>query len=148
MYTRILVPVDGSATSERGLGEAIALAKVLGARLLLLNVVEDFPVMVEVASVASFDDTRAALLKVGRGILDRAAARATQAGVAHESVLHERATLRPADAIVEEAGRQRCDLIVMGTHGRRGFSRMTLGSDSELVLRQSPVPVLLVRQSD
>jgi nucleotide-binding universal stress UspA family protein len=52
---------------------------------------------------------------------------------------------RVADVVVEEAAKSGCDLIVMGTHGRRGFSRLALGSDADLVVRSSPVPVLLVR---
>ena len=51
----------------------------------------------------------------------------------------------PADAILQEAKSAGCDLIVIGTHGRRGFRRALLGSDAESVLRESPVPVLLVR---
>jgi nucleotide-binding universal stress UspA family protein len=59
--------------------------------------------------------------------------------------LHDVGGGRVADAIVEEARRSRCDLIVIGTHGRRGVSRAMLGSDAENVVRSSPVPVLLVR---
>lgn len=146
MYTRILVPIDGSEAGRRGLGEAIGLGRQTGAHLVLLHIVEDFPISVELASSTSFDDSRAYLRKVGRNLLDQAASQAAQAGVAHEAVLDERMTARAADVIIEQAGRLRCDLIVMGTHGRRGLKRVVMGSDAELVVRASPVPVLLVRQ--
>ncbi|MGM9488265.1 universal stress protein [Ideonella sp. YS5] len=148
MYDRILVPVDGSATCEHGLQEAIALAARLKATLVLLHVVDDFPFMVELASAASFDETRSRLLKMGNEILAQASRHATEGGAASETVLREVTSRRAADAIVEEATRRQCGLIVMGTHGRRGFNRLAMGSDAELVLRESPVPVLLVRHQD
>ncbi len=148
MYDRILVPVDGSATAELGLREAIGLAARVQARLVLLHVVDDFPFMIELASAASFDDTRTRLLAMGKEILAQASRHATEGGVDNETVLREVTSLRAADAIVEEATRRQCSLIVMGTHGRRGFNRLAMGSDAELVLRESAVPVLLVRHQD
>ena len=65
-----------------------------------------------------------------------------------ESVVHESTGGSVADAIVSEAARLDCDLIVLGTHGRRGLRRLTLGSDAELVVRHSPVPVMLVRSDE
>jgi nucleotide-binding universal stress UspA family protein len=148
MYDRILVPVDGSATAELGLREAIALAARLQARLVLLHVVDDFPFMIELASAASFDETRTRLLGMGKEVLAQASRHATEGGVQNETVLREVTSLRAADAIVEEAARRQCGLIVMGTHGRRGFNRLAMGSDAELVLREACVPVLLVRHQD
>ena len=78
-------------------------------------------------------------------LLARACKTAAEAGVAAEPVLREVALGRVADVVVDEARKSSCDLIVMGTHGRRGFSRLALGSDADLVARTSPVPVLLVR---
>jgi len=148
MYSRILVPIDGSATGDRGLEEALSLAKTLGSRLILLHVIEGFPGMVDLSSIQSFDEGRSATAKAGRDVLEKAATRATARGVAYDTVLHERKTQRASDAIVHEVGAQQCSLVVMGTHGRRGFNRMLLGSDAELVVREAAVPVLLVRQSD
>ena len=145
MYARILVPIDGSATSNDGLGEAINLAKQLGSQLVLLHVVEDFSVALELASVASFEDSRTALYEAGRRRLDTAASRAAAAGVPTETVLNEQTAGRACDAILEQARMQRCELIVMGTHGRRGLDRLVMGSDAELVLRGAGVPVLMVR---
>ncbi len=148
MYNRILVPVDGSPTAERGLQEAIGLALGQNAKLLLLYVVDDFPMLVEMASATSFQETLKNIRTYGEGLLAKAKGVATQAGVAADTLLRDVTHERIADAIVDEAMKNNCDLIVMGTHGRRGFSRLTLGSDAELVLRHTPVPVLLVRQEE
>ena len=85
------------------------------------------------------------MLKFGEGVLDQTRKRVAEAGVSSQGVLREVTSIQVADAILEEAAKRRCELIVMGTHGRRGLSRLTTGSNAELVLRESPVPVLLVR---
>lgn len=145
MYDKILVPLDGSDTSRRGLREAIDLARQLQSRLVLLTVVDDFPMTVEMASAVAFNETRAILVERGKTVLEDARKAVGEAGLPCETVLSEVMSQRPADVIVQEAGKRDCTLIVMGTHGRRGLSRLTLGSDAELVLRESRVPVLLVR---
>jgi nucleotide-binding universal stress UspA family protein len=147
MYKRILVPLDGSDTSERGLREAIGLAVEQKAKLVLLHVVDDFPLMMEGSAVASFQEMRTQLTDYGERLLAKAKAAATDAGAQADTVMRELTAGRIADVIVEEAANQGCDLIVIGTHGRRGLSRMALGSDAELVARASPVPVLLVRHA-
>ena len=148
MYRRILVPLDGSATAERGLQEAIALAAVHKARLHLLHVMENIVVMGDIAAVVSIDEMRESLREQGEKVLAKALEAARAAGVEAEVQLREILEGRAAPAIVAEARGAGCDLIVMGTHGRRGFSRLLLGSDAELVLRTSPVPVMLVRQEE
>jgi nucleotide-binding universal stress UspA family protein len=145
MYSRILVPIDGSPTAQRGLTEALALAKRLDAALVLLHVVDAYPMMIEMATSTTWDRISEGLRQMGRTALEAAHAAATKQGVPCESVLEDVAAARVADVIVEQAKSRHCDLIVMGTHGRRGAGRALLGSDAELVLRLSPVPVLLVR---
>ena len=146
MYKRILTPVDGSATSRRGLKAAIALAKGQRARLVILNVVDAMPVFASLEGVVAYDPgILDALKKGGRKVLARAAADARKAGVAAKTVLAENLAGRVADVIVRQAKKQRADLIVIGTHGRRGLTRMVMGSDAELVVRYAPAPVLLVR---
>lgn len=148
MYERILVPIDGGATARRGLDEAIALASRLGSTLHLLNVVDARLLIAEVSVFAPpnqlLEDWRAS----GEKLLADAAAVARAHGVATESAVRCDPGLRVCDLILQEAASASVGLIVMGTHGRRGFSRLTLGSDAELVLRESPVPVLLVRQPE
>lgn len=144
MYARMLVPIDGSPTAERGLAEAIALATQLHSQLVVLHVVDDFPVTLEMSSITAFDAARRGMQKSAEALLAGARQRASEAGVDCETVLREVAG-RPANTIVEEAVQGGCSLVVMGTHGRRGLNRLALGSDAEMVLRKAPVPVLLVR---
>lgn len=146
MYSRILVPTDGSETAERGVGEAIRLAGALRCPLVVLHVVGDFALAMESSSALSFEETMKGLRDAGQEIVDRAAARAKAAGVACEPLVKEGHSRGAAQVIVDEASAQGCDLIVMGTHGRRGLARLALGSDAEGVLRAAGVPVVLVRQ--
>jgi nucleotide-binding universal stress UspA family protein len=148
MYAKILVPLDGSLTSQRGFEEAVALARALKSSLLLLHVVDTLPVAVDMFNPSAWQDIGDALRQNGQALLDRAQRTATEHGVANEPRLIENAPGRVADAIVDEARRADCDLVVMGTHGRRGFGHALLGSDAERVLRLCPVPVLVVRHPD
>ncbi|VTU22189.1 universal stress protein [Variovorax sp. PBL-E5] len=145
MYQRILVPVDGSSAAERGLREAIRLAAEQRSRLRLLLVIDDFPMLVEMSAISSFEASMQKLRQYGEGVLAEAKAKALEAGIQADAVLREVTQGRVADIIVDEAQTAACDLIVMGTHGRRGFSRLALGSDADRVVRSSRVPVLLVR---
>ncbi len=145
MYQRILVPIDGSATAARGLDEAISLAATVKGSLRLLNLTNDFPLIAEMASAVDLEKYREGLSQVGRNVLDAAVERATARGVTADTVLRPLRGERVAEAIVEEAKSGECELIVIGSHGRRGFSRALLGSDAESVVRTSPVPVLVVR---
>ena len=150
MYRKILVPVDGSATSDRGFQEALSLAQQTGATLLILHVADTFPLTVgmEMATADTWQQVSVALRKHGQDIVDRAHRAAVARHVAAENRLVEGSTGQVADAIIETARLAQCDLIVMGTHGRRGFSHFALGSDAERVARQSPVPLLLVRHGE
>ena len=145
MYQHILVPLDGSATAERGLREAVRRAAEQKGKLHLLHVIEDFPMLMEMSAAVSFDSMMREVRGYGQDVLSKAQAAAALAGVTAESSLREVTHGRIAKVVIDEARSSGCDLIVMGTHGRRGFSRLALGSDADLVVRQSPVPVLLVR---
>lgn len=145
MYQHILVPLDGSKTAERGLREALRFAAERKAIVRLLHIIDDFPMLMEMSGQSSFEATTREIRAYGEALLGRGARAAAEAGVQSETVIREVMQGRVADVIADEAGRAGCDLIVMGTHGRRGFSRLALGSDADLVVRTSPVPVLLVR---
>jgi nucleotide-binding universal stress UspA family protein len=146
MYDKILVPLDGSDTSLRGLREAIGLARVHGALLHLLHVVDDYPLLLQSASEPHhFEQLRQRIREQGRRLLDEAEAETRAAGVRCESALIETPSSRVSQAITEEAQGVGCQLIVIGTHGRRGLDRYLLGSNAEAVARSSPVAVLLVR---
>jgi nucleotide-binding universal stress UspA family protein len=144
-YRRILVAVDGSPTSMKGLREAIRLAKDGRAQLLLLHVVNEFYAFANLDGYAPGVDLVPALREGGQRILAKAKAAAEKEGVRAKTLMRETLGGPAADTIVRDARRQRADLIVLGTHGRRGLRRLVLGSDAEAVVRTSPVPVLLVR---
>jgi nucleotide-binding universal stress UspA family protein len=143
-YKRILVPVDGGATSARGMLEAIKLAHDARAKLLLLHVVEEYAILGLPEAGASIGPVLDALKASGRRTLAKIERDARRLGVRPQTKLIEDFSGRVANAIVDEARRWRADVIVMGTHGRRGLNRVLLGSDADLVVRYSPVPVLLV----
>jgi len=145
MYKRILVPVDGSATSLRGLKEAVRLAKQQHAALRLLHVVDELPLIMNLEGGIYIESMLETMRAEGRKILARAQAQARGLGARPQAVMLESMSGRVADVIVREAKKWRADVIVIGTHGRRGVTRLVLGSDAEEVLRASPVPVLLVR---
>lgn len=145
MYAKILVPVDGSETSKRGLTEACRLAKEQGSILRCLHVLDEQYLTVNYMGVMYMPDLLDRLRSNGKEVLKEASEQARTSGVKAESVLRESADRRVADMIVDEAEAWAADLIVMGTHGRRGFRYLALGSDAESVVRNSPVPVLLVR---
>ena len=146
MYQKILVPVDGSPTSARGLQEAIKLAKLTGARLRLLHVVDQisFASGMEAASMMTGEMLQL-LREGGEQLLKKAQARVEKAGVRVDTVLCDSFAGRVCDLVIEQATAWRADLIVLGTHGRRGFSRLMMGSDAEMIVRLATMPVLLVR---
>ena len=146
MYQRILVPYDGSVTSDAGLDEAIKLAGLTGASLRVLH-------LIDVLSVATGFETATAYLgeilplmrEAGAKLLQDARARAEAAGVKADSLLVDRVGARLSDEVSAQATEWKADLIVIGTHGRRGVRRLFLGSDAEQIVRTAAVPVLLVK---
>ena len=145
-YKRILVPVDGSPTSNAGLREAVSMAKAQGASLQLVHIVDYHTLaMGGLEAGAYIDDLMQSLAQSGRRILKRAEEQVRKAGVPVSSVLLESPAGPAADPIVRQAKKWKADVIVLGTHGRRGMSRVLMGSDAEQVVRSSPVPVMLVR---
>ena len=146
IYKRILVPVDGSRTSTAGLKEALRLAKNRHVRLRLLHVVDEVIVFNTPEGGINLASVLKALDRGGKRLLRKAEKLAFSRGIKADSELWRSAGGRIADVIVARARRWRADLIVMGTHGRRGVNRMLLGSDAELVVRNAAAPVLLVRK--
>jgi nucleotide-binding universal stress UspA family protein len=149
MYQRILVPVDGSVTSDQGLGEAIALAKVTGGSIRLLHVLDELVFTTGFEIGTTYENAvLPALRQRSEHILEAARERVTDAAVAVETLAIECFARRPCDIIIEQAALWPADVIIIGTHGRQGVNRMMLGSDAEQVARMAPVPVLLVRSVD
>ena len=146
IYQRILVPIDGSDTAGLGLAEAIRLAKLSGGRLRVFHVIDDLSFALAMDAYAGHPgDWLHALREEGTRLLQDAERAAAAAGVKADAVLHESFNGKVADVIAAEACKWPADLIVVGTHGRRGIGRLVLGSGAESILRSAPVPVLLVR---
>lgn len=149
MFKRILVAVDASQTGELALQTAIGLAAEMQARLRIVHAVDaaqinmsaEFPTRSEVSEVSE------GIVKAGQKILSGAEATAAAAGLAVETRLITIDTLnqRIPEVIATDAEAWPADLIVIGTHGRRGLSRLFLGSVAEGVARVATKPVLLVR---
>lgn len=148
MYEKILVPVDGSPTSLRGLREAIQVARLSGGRLKLLHVVDEMSFMTGLeAGVAMTTEILQLLREGGEKVVSDALAEVRAAGLDADTELFESYAGRVSDLVIAKAQEWGAQLIVLGTHGRRGVGRMLLGSDAEQIVRLSPVPVLLVRGS-
>lgn len=142
MYKRILCPIDGSETAQRGLKHAIELAADQAAELIILHVMDNtvfliYPPLLE----GQFDEVR----NYGKKILSEAQAAARARDVSAEIRLSEITVGRVADAIIDQVDKSHADIVVMGTHGRRGATLLLMGSDAGVVVAASPVPILLIK---
>jgi len=150
MFKRILVAVDGSPTANQGLKTALALAADQRATIYVLHVLDSAAVAAGVAEMeytpaGYIEQLSAGLRESGQKILNRAQAVALKQNLGITPLLVEMTGGRVAHAILKQARKLHADVIVLGTHGRRGLRRLLMGSDAEAVLREAKVPVLLVR---
>jgi len=146
MYERILVAVDGGPSSDLAIAQAAALAKALGAEVKVLYVVDDSDMFLD-AGFVNPQEIMDGLVSVGKKALAAAARRFQDAGIRFQTELAEKPTV-PGDiagTIIRYAEHWPADVIVMGTHGRRGVRRVIMGSVSEGVVAGSGKPVLLIR---
>jgi nucleotide-binding universal stress UspA family protein len=149
MYARILIATDGSDLAGRALDHGLKLAKALGSEVTILTVTEPPQVIgTGYASVAGtgFDplpDFVEALKTTAEKVLEDAQAKAVAAGLTAKTVLVDNSY--PAEGIVAAADTSGADLIVMGSHGRRGIGRLLLGSQANNVLAHTTIPVLVTR---
>lgn len=144
MYQRILVPIDGSATSERVLDEAIKFAQQQNAQVEVVHVLEDISYF-DNEDYLNYAELIQTMRGIGEKILAQAQKKLQQAGVVAEIKLLETQGERIASIIATEAKNNLADLIIIGTHGRSGFSRMLMGSIAEGVVRTAHIPILLIR---
>ncbi|MGO4391734.1 universal stress protein [Variovorax sp. M-6] len=145
MYQRILVPLDGSETSLQGLDEAVRMALRDGATLRLVHVLNKFRRTTGFASHASYSELLPGMKEEGEQLLREARERAERGGAKAETKLLSSLTGGLSEMIADEAADWHADLIVIGTHGRRGIERILWGSDAEQVMRAVNVRVLLVQ---
>jgi len=148
MYTRILVPVDGSAASARGLAEAIELARHLKARMRLVHVVEPWVMVTHETMVTTVHQVAETIRSLGAELLKQCEHEVTKAGIQVDAELIETTGASAGECIVNKAKEVDADLIVCGTHGRRGIRRVLMGSDAEYIVRRASMPVLLVRNQE
>ena len=148
MYKHILIATDGSELADKGLQQGLDLAEALKAKVTVLSVTE--PMAEQTRQAAMMAGVHDAANRYDQSIADEMQRRfasirerANEKGVVvtftHDIDIH------PAEAIVRVADREKCDLIVMSSHGRRGLRRFVLGSQTSEVLAHSPLPVLIVR---
>ncbi|ACC74884.1 universal stress protein [Paraburkholderia phymatum] len=149
MYKTILVAVDGSHTSKQAVQEAVKMASLTSGTVHAVYVVDTSPLF---SDAGYFDPIvlTDALRDNGRVALEDAESVCKQSHVACVTELIETEQLNDdvAHALQRCAGRIGADLVVLGTHGRRGMQRIVLGSVAERFLRMSKCPVLLVRGSE
>jgi nucleotide-binding universal stress UspA family protein len=149
MYKKILVAVDGSDTSNRALNAALQMAQESHGKVHMIHVVNELSYFSGHESYgAQLAEVIEIAQKAGNKILDDAVDAATVAGVAAERVYVERYGAGLGDIVSAAATRLGADLIVVGTHGRRGMGRLMLGSGAEQIIRYAPIPVLVVRSPD
>lgn len=146
MYTRILVPLDGSKLAEVALPHAVTLAKQSKGTVLLVRVMQPLTAMViPEGAYIDWDRVQAEIEAEARAYLADASARLAAEGVTVQTQLK---TGDPAEAIIETAKAIGADVIVMATHGRSGLGRWVLGSVADRVVRAATAPVLLIRPAE
>lgn len=144
MFERILVAIDGSNTSQRALNAALDLATSNGAILRAIYVLADPPVLWD---APGYDPSivRAALAEEGERLRAETTRLLGQRGVHGDALVVDAGVFQDiADCIVRTAMQFRADILVLGTHGRRGVRRLVLGSVAERCVRLAALPVLLV----
>ena len=148
MYRRILVTVDGSATSNKALSAALEMVSYSGGR----SVIRLIHVLDEMAYFTGLDphagQTYSAvhvMRQAGSKILADALAICQSAGVQADTVLVDRLGARLAETVAEKAKEWDASLVVVGTHGRKGIGRVLMGSGAEQIIRLSICPVLVIR---
>lgn len=145
MYSHILIATDGSELAHKALVQGFALAKSLGSKVTVVTVTEPWTAVVpgEMGMAFPVDEYEKGAADNAATILAAVKKEADAASVAAETV--HMADQFPADGIIATAKEKSCDLIVMASHGRRGLSRLLIGSQANQVVIHSEVPVLVVR---
>jgi len=148
MYKHILLPTDGSPLSQKAVKQCIRLAKSIGAKITVLNVTPEFQMIMDEGFVMPnagvvkkrFEEETG---KRSKKLLAEVTASASAVGVDCDSVSVTSGV--PYEAIIKQAKKAKCDLIMMASHGRKGLSSILLGSETAKVLTHSTIPVLVVR---
>jgi nucleotide-binding universal stress UspA family protein len=143
MYKRILIATDGSDRSRKAAMEGVELAKALGASVVALNVVNEVVVASAVRQLGSDrKEVESKLTAAGQKAIDEIKKKGESAGVKVEPILKIGV---PANTVIDVAGAEKADLIIMGSHGESGVSKLLIGSVVQKVLYWATIPVLVVR---
>jgi nucleotide-binding universal stress UspA family protein len=147
MYKRILVATDGSTLSKKAVASAIALAQLSEAELVALKVVPRYPqtyyeggLALPASDIAKVEKQWATQ---GQAVVDAVVKTAQAKGLTAKAVVVKSDLV--SEAIIATAKKNKCDLIVMASHGRKGIKRLLLGSETQQVLTHSHTPVLVLR---
>lgn len=145
MYKNILIATDGSELAQNAVGQGLALARALGAKATIVTVTEPWNAAVSGEAMIAFpiDEYEKSAASAASAILAGVSDIARKTG-ANVETMHIKDQY-PAEGIVETAKKLGSDLIVMASHGRRGLSRMLLGSQANKVVMLSPIPVLICK---
>jgi nucleotide-binding universal stress UspA family protein len=147
MYKRILVATDGSTLSKKAVNTAISMAALCGAELVAVKVVPRYPqsyfeggLALPVSEISRVEKQWAT---DGQAVVDTVKKLGEGKGVTVKAITVKSDLV--SDAVISAAKKQKCDLIVMASHGRKGIKRLLLGSETQHVLTHSPVPVLVLK---
>lgn len=144
MYKRILVPTDGSERSVKAVEGAARFAKPLGATLVIMTVIEPYSYTnlaeYRPESIEQYDERVSAEAEERLAEAKRVA---DAVGVENKTVMVK--SFSPSEAIIEQAEKNRCDIIFMASHGRKGIAAVLLGSETQKVLTHSRFPVMVYR---
>jgi nucleotide-binding universal stress UspA family protein len=147
MYRKILVATDGSTLSKKAVRSAIELAGAVGAELIALYVVPRYPVSYfeggVTVSTTDIARTEKQWAERGQAVVDAVRDAAMAEGVKAKAIVTKSDLI--AESILASVKKNKCDLVVMASHGRRGLKRILLGSETQQVLTHSSVPVLVLR---
>lgn len=147
MYEKILVATDGSTLSKKAVSSAIALAALTGASLFAIKIVPRYPqsyfeggLALQAAEVGRIEKQWA---DEGQAVVDEVKKEAELQGVKTRALTVKSDVV--SEAIISAAKKNKCDLIVMASHGHKGVKRLLLGSETHQVLTHSHIPVLVLR---
>lgn len=144
MYSKILVPTDGSALSQQAAAAAVEFARAVGAEIVAVSIAQPYPMIAAEAVVVLDTETETrALLEQAQENVDKVAQIAKAAGVPCSA--STALSYVPHEEIIKAAVDHHCDLIFMGSHGRHGLSKLLAGSVTQNVLAYSSIPVLVLR---
>jgi nucleotide-binding universal stress UspA family protein len=141
LFSKILVPVDGSDNSYRALDAALFLSEKLGSNITVIHVMEDVPVLY-IESQKLLSELLENYKKEKQDILSKCSEIATKKGETIKAVLLQG---NPASIILDFSKKEKYDIVIMGSRGMRKFKEIILGSVSSKIVHHSSCPVMLIR---